>query len=420
MSNAPPASSDRDRQAAVDADLRTAISALIRAARRRLEQHPQRHLARGGRSPSVALNLDLPLEADADDPAVRQLLVDVARSLDDEVAALLAEGAAFVPGRVWCLRCASAECEHSAPGGPRQVFAGYGPTGLPRFRDLAEWLLERQDPRAGQLYAGAAVDNGERHRGLVTLVTSGRELGADLLDAYRTPLRGPEVELLGQVAAGWFRLRPRQGAGRELALSFQIVASTYPRRNDNPRRRGDASPARARRLSLNVVGAAPDGAPLSTLEERLEAPPWQTIGPWTQSVLESVERDQTRLTADQLSARIEGVLTAIARRLEQGRRGAERRTRHAEDRHQAGERPTRMALADLAQAKDEQILRDALRSTLVVLGDRGRAHVFTPAGKLVTSLRSTPEATARKVTRRRWTPASAEEIATLRARHPPT
>ena len=75
-----------------------------------------------------------------------------------------------------------------------------------------------------------------------------------------------------------------------------------------------------------------------------------------------------------------------------------------------------MALADLERATPEDLLFDKRRETIVVLGERGRCHVYSLAGKLVTSVRY-PQGT---IDKRRasgfWRPATAEQIETLRDR----
>ncbi|HEX6202922.1 MAG TPA: hypothetical protein VF100_07965, partial [Thermoanaerobaculia bacterium] len=114
--------------------------------------------------------------------------------------------------------------------------------------------------------------------------------------------------------------------------------------------------------------------------------------------------------------RLLGVLNGLARRLEKDRRASERKTRHARQRHAQGDRPTDMALADLARAGVEEVLVDRRQDTLVVLGDRGRTHVFSAAGKHVTSIRYQPEAIARRRQRDLWRPAAPEEVAALRER----
>lgn len=112
--------------------------------------------------------------------------------------------------------------------------------------------------------------------------------------------------------------------------------------------------------------------------------------------------------------RLLGVLNGLARRLEKDRRAAERKTHHARERHAQGDRPTDMALADLARAGDEAVLVDRRQDTLVVLGERGRTHVFSAEGKHVTSIRYPPEAIERRRQRDLWRPAAPEEVAALR------
>ncbi|MCP3959175.1 MAG: hypothetical protein GY719_15100 [bacterium] len=373
-------------------DLQTALEALTRAARQRLSKHPLGHLA-GGRDNHLELSLRIPVPPGE----VSSELVEEARAvLQGELDSLLAHHAAFRPGRVFCPRCAAADCEHSAPESSRVVFAGYGPTGIPRFQDFGQWLLERQHPQVDRLYS--------KPPRLVTDLASGADLSSQMLPAFRES--EVDYRIHGQVAAGWFPVPRRDGTPGVLALTFQVVSTAIKGR----KKRG------WRRLGLNVLGAGPDGEPLGELYERLGSIRWTAAVRWSQSALESIERSQKQKssTPEKLSGRIEGVLNGIARRLEHHRRSRDRRTGHAQHRHKEGDRPTRMALTDLARAGDESILADARRKTLIVLGERGRAHVFSPGGKLVTSIRYSPESIERKKKKERWRPATAKEIAALR------
>lgn len=387
-----------------DAEIRRAIELLTQVARERMSRHPQGHLLRprDGQRPHLDLDLRLPLDVASDDDErgeIDTIATQVADSLDRELAALLAHHAALRPGHVYCHRCRAADCAHSRPAGPRQVFTGYASTGAPRFEDLAQWLLACQHDRAAVLYGERAAE-----QGFVTQISSGDDLTADLVAAFEDH-QGPDVRIHGQVAAGWFPLRPEGQLGRELALSLQVVSSRKPGKREK------------RRLSLNIIGAGPEGAPLAAIEDRLDQLPWMAAAKWAQSVLGSIERAQARHKPAHLQSRIEGILSAVAGRLEQARRGTSRRTKHAEDRHQDGDRPTRLAVADLLQVRNESILHDTLRDTLIVLGARSRAHVFTPAGKHVTSIRYTPEAIERKKSAGRWQRADVAAIDKLRDAH---
>ncbi len=75
-----------------------------------------------------------------------------------------------------------------------------------------------------------------------------------------------------------------------------------------------------------------------------------------------------------------------------------------------------MALADLARATPENLLFDTRRETLVVVGERGRAHVFNRDGKLVTSVRYNPAVIEKRRQNGIWRQAAREEVDTLRQR----
>jgi hypothetical protein len=113
---------------------------------------------------------------------------------------------------------------------------------------------------------------------------------------------------------------------------------------------------------------------------------------------------------------VDGILRGLARRLERDRRARGRRTRHAEQRHKSGKRPTRKAVDDAREVNADSVMVDEARGTLVVLGERGRTHFFTPGGRLVSSVSYGKEAIARKIKLDRWRPATAEEAESLRSR----
>lgn len=442
----PPARSDR---------LEHALRLLAEEARERLARHPSGHLAAG-----AADRLELAVAVPAAVRGVRfgELAGEVDAALDAAVAALVAHRAAFRPGAVFCLRCGGAECAHATPGGPREVFAGYGRTGLPRFLDFAQLLLERGDRRVDRLY--------DEPPALLAHTVLGRDLAGDLLPAYRAS--AADHRLHGQVAAGWWRVPGEDGRREPLALTFQI-ASTRPAGG-------------RRRFGVNVLGRAPGGRPLADLLDALGELPWAAAVRWAQAEVESIERgerevrgagrldgeggeatgggetrggatadseaprseaaglvagggedradevgggeageaggrkrrDARRRAARALDNRLLGVLNGLARRLEKDRRAAERKTHHARERHAQGDRPTDMALADLARAGTEAVLVDRRQDTLVVLGDRGRTHVFSAEGKHVTSVRYPPETIERRRQRDLWRPAAPEEVAALR------
>ena len=105
-----------------------------------------------------------------------------------------------------------------------------------------------------------------------------------------------------------------------------------------------------------------------------------------------------------------------ARRLVRDRRARGRRTRHAEARHVSGERPTGKAVEDVRAAVDDAFMLDERSGTLVVLGQRGRTHFFSPEGQLVSSVRYSKEAIGRKIKLKRWRSATTAESTALRDR----
>ncbi len=383
-----------------ESPLHTALERLTEAARRQVESHPWGHLV-AGRRETVQLTLELPLDPRDAEQAREQ----ATQALQDAVQALLLHRAVFRPGRVFCLRCASAECDHSELDEPRHIFTGYGSTGLPRFQDLGQWLLARKDPRVDGLYASPPR--------FVTEVLSAAELTADVLPAFADPA-DVGFRLHGQVVAGWYTLPAADGSQHALALTLQVVSS-------QPK-------GQRRRFGLNVLATGPGGETLEHLYDRLGGIPWTDIVRWGQTALASIEgagkgagkatqskgtksKGKGKTKAQQ--RRIDGLLQALARRLDKQHRGRGRRTQHAEQRHNEGDRPTRMALADAREADRRQLLFDPRRETLVILGPRGRVHVFSLEGKLVTSVRYSPAAIDRRRERDLWRPATDEQVATL-------
>lgn len=366
-----------------------AIELLSEELRRRVAAHPGGHLLAGHGS---ALDLRLRLPVVPRDGDLARSAEAAGEALAAELQSVLTRRALFRAGHVHCLRCASSACEHSAPASGREVFAGYGPSGVPRFVELGPWLLERGDPRVDQLY-----DDPPR---FLTATASGADLSVSLLPAFRDITTG--YYLHGQVVAGWYRGTDAAGHPALVALTFQIASTRTPR---------------SRRLyGLNLVGTGPGDESLESFCSRLGEIPWAPAVRWAQSVLGQIAAAGVGSPsgAAMIERRLEGLIDGLATRLDKSRRAEGRRTLHARERHRQGARPTRMAMADLKRARPEQVLVDARHDTLVVLGDRGRAHVWSRDGKLVTSIRYSPESIARRQKTEAWRQAREEEVGGLR------
>jgi hypothetical protein len=364
-----------------------------RMVRELLARKPGGHLVES-KLRRIDLELPLALSGEEADPTLfaRRLSRSIDRWLDDAIE----HAAAFRPGHAFCHRCAGSTCEHTAPPSCRHVFGGYAPTGVPRWEDFAQLCLDRKHPDVDRLYHHPPA--------LLTLVHGGRELQRDILDAFHDGA----YELAGQVSAGFFPVRARAEEGRGvLALTAQAAVSR---------------PRRGRwRVGLNLLGRTPAGEGLDSLWERHEELPWRRSVRWAQTALQSLEsRLQRRggrdLPPEHLQQRIEGIMRGLARRLERDTRSRARRTRHAEERHSSGERPTRKAIDDVRDAADESFMVDERSGAVVVLGQRGRTHFFTAAGRLVSSVRYSKDAVARKIKLERWRGATREERDALRER----
>jgi len=377
---------------------KAAWEALQRLVRERLARKPGGHLIEAGLD-SFDLRLRLEMHGDEDEAALfnQRLTAEIDQVLDDAVQ----HAAAFRPGHVYCHRCASVACEHSRPGSSRHVFIGYAPTGLPRWEDFAQYCLETRHPDVDRLYRDPPA--------LLTLLRSRDELHAGMLDAFKNP----SYELLGQLVAGFFPVRARAEEGRGIvALTVQVAAS-YARNGQL-------------RMGLNLLGRTPSGHDLESLWDRHSELPWYKPVRWAQSALQTVASTRSRRTTRPnarahaaVLRRVDGILQSLVRRLERDRRSRSRRTGHAEQRHLSGDRPTRKAIDDARQACGDTLLVDGRSGTLVVLGDRGRTHFFSPEGRLVSSVRYSRDAIERKLKTEMWRPASSEAAAAFRARLPP-
>ena len=361
---------------------------LERIVRERLARRPGGHLVEA-EVRKAELSLRLSLTNGNREAFTRRLIGEIDQLIDDALQGL----ALFRPGHAFCHRCDGAVCVHSSPSSPRHVSTGYAPAGTPRWSDFAQFCLELQHPDVDRLYADPPA--------FLTVVQHRGELYRGLPQVFdRSPYR-----LMGQVVAGFFPIRARAEEGRGvLALTVQAAAFRT--------RRGGS------RLGLNLLGVAPGGRGLDSLWEREEDLPWRASVRWAQNALATLPGARRGQPLESLEPRVAGILAGLARRLVRDQRSRTRRTRHAQNRHASGKRPTRMALEDARRARQDTTFVDEQRGTLVVLGDRGRTHFFTPGGKLVSSVRYSREAIARKIKIERWRPAASADLQGLR-RHLP-
>jgi hypothetical protein len=291
---------------------------------------------------------------------------------------------ALVPGAVYCYFTESAEVAHARPQEPREVFDGYQSTGRPIFTDFVTMAIERKDPGLDQLLAGEDV--------VLTHVTMGRVLRTAQLHEFG---KGSQVyRILGQVDAGLF---PVLNSDRRAAFSFQLL-------------RGQTLEGNAR-LKLHWVSAvdlmdlADPAVPLvlSRFQKRLDAESLRLAGKQAHGPVQEEEF-------------VLPLLQDLARQLSGMQRRKSRRTQHAAERTEEGQRPTARAFPDALEARDEDLLWDDVEGTIVVLGRGGRVHVFARDGKHVTSVMMNGSAIGRRRQQGRWRPAEPEERGEFRLR----
>ncbi|MCB9831832.1 MAG: hypothetical protein H6807_05090 [Planctomycetes bacterium] len=314
---------------------------------------------------------------------VRRLLGRLEAHIDDAIAS----HAAYVPGVVYNFFKNAACPETGRPRSPREVFVGYGETGAPRFQTMLDFAIERGDPGVDQL-AG--------ERGRVVIIASDR----DDLVARRLPGFGRQdraYDLRGQIVLGYFS--GTNGAGREkYAVSLQLVRTS--------------TRSRSVRLSLNTIGLLPDGRSAEILLV-------EDVDHQVSRLVRAAERDLARINSElkgldprrrmpHAEEAARSLLHDMALGLGRERRRAGWRTEHARERADEGQRPTGMARHDLERARAERCFQDQKTGTFVVMGGRGRTHVFSPEGLHVTSLHLDRKAIETRIAQKRWLPLTEE------------
>lgn len=372
---------------------RHAIEALEALARSVVEER-----GFGPREPLPVEGIELPMRVAVGSAAGRIRASDAAElaaAVSTRIDAALRAAGAFEQGRVYCFLCDEARCKHNLPPDEASTFSGYSPHGKPEWTTLTNLAIARQDPRVDKLF-------GDRPE-IIALVQQAGELADGLLPGFGAGDMAYRV--LGQVVAGYVPadLYAHGGRGDRRVITLQLVETR--------------TPVGGARLRLNLLGLSIDEIAEAAASDDVRGPAEalrRTIRA-TRHRIDSIGRQAARREAD-VDEMIPGLLSKLRGDVERVFRPVtSRRTRHAQDRHLSGDRPTGAALDDATAANSDQLLIDNRRGTIIVLGGRGRAHVFTPAGKHVTSLRLEPGELERKTERKRWTPLMPTDAATFRA-----
>jgi len=298
---------------------------------------------------------------------------------------------ALRPGRIYCYWCKSNACHHGLPMTPREVFIGYDPTGRPRFNDFADLALARRDPRIEGLYRDPPEP--------MAIYENGAALRADQLQVFGG--RSVVFNILGQVAIGYFPFKAKRSGEREVfSLTLQAIET----------RRRDGGTL----LDLNILGRIPEGTLQQWIDEAFDGAMLRTVRQARRRIREVGRKNRGRQNRGELEALVEPHLNELARTLERFPRQVVRRTSHVQNRRRQGNRPTRKALEDARSAQADALFRDEKHGTYVVLGPRGRTHVFSTEGRHITSVTYSREAVERKQKQKIWRVLDTEEEAGFR------
>lgn len=322
----------------------------------------------------------------------------ISEQVDSQLAEAQAKWAVYHRGAVFCFRCGSSTCEHALPPGPLEVFRGFSSTGTPEWCELVQAALDCGDSRAAELYADPPR--------VLACLQMGRTLKERQLSSFGRASR--TYSILGQVAAGYFRLPGRRGHGPEprLALTIQLVET-----------RG-AKGETVVTLNRMAGGIAPE-----ELDELL-------AGDWQPGLARALEQAGQRV--ESLANRIRtargagpaadvhalfreapAILHGLARDIEGGHRQDGRRTHHVEERRRS-QRPVHKALEEARAAGPGDLFFDEKRQTVVACGRQNRAHVFNESGRHVTSFVLPADGADFRLRTGRWRRLDADELARFR------
>lgn len=314
----------------------------------------------------------------------------------DQLRALRPLDIVWRDGAVFCFQCREIGCRHARPDTDLKVFAGYSATGKPTWRPFVGLCLEQRIAGLDRLY--------ERPPGVVALVQMAEALSEDVLPGFSQGQA--RYNVVGQVAVGLIPVSLRRGDQDRVAVTLQVVERRLPN-----------TPVQ---LRLNLIGlrsdhlaqVASEGAERSEAERlrRAVLGARRRLGEAGRRVVVA----EARREAYDLRGAVERVLNHLRGDIERAFDPEQRRTAHGRVRHNGGERPTSQAFGDARKASAERLFVDTHRHTVVVIGKRNRAHVFTHHGRHVTSLRLAEGELTRKTTRGRWAPLEPAAISAFR------
>lgn len=305
-------------------------------------------------------------------------------------------------GSVCCMQCGGSDCIHSTPPSPTDAFGGYLATGKPNWVDFSHMCIDRHVEGFETLFVPRP--------GVVGISIPGTDIESELLDSFRdVAYRVVWAVDVGLVPADF---EPSRVGQERIALSLLAVLLV---RNGRPA------------VRLNAVGLDADALDHAAGSQGFRGPAERVrrILAATTGRLDAISnglshgrrlanpQDVERLAAA-LGESVGPVMNRLRSDLVAVFQGLDDRTMHGEQRARSGSRPTSAAFADAASAPEGSLLMDMVERTVIVAGPRGRCHVFTMDGRLVTSITLNDGEFQTRMTRGRWRPLKASDTASFR------
>lgn len=324
------------------------------------------------------LPLNLRVDLIPGEPGELYFMPDLRRQLSVQLAETAAPPAAFREGWVFDFQAGTNESPLCRPPSSIAVFAGFDNMGRPKWQEYTQVLLDAKDPEVERL----------RHKtaSLVARVRMGKELKEEQLGSHGRASK--DFSLLGQLTAGWFSLPPAFAkiAGDErLAITFQIVET---------RIKGDFG------LKLNTLAG---GLLPMELDDLFQESGFRNVAKArarTVDEIASMEGRARAALAAKNTSEFQGVMRGVPKLLNRFKGWLE----NDKPRTGAQRPPPDPSLwkEDALEAGVDEVFFDAVRSSWLLLGSRGKAHVFTENGRHVTSFALTPDLIEKRIVSERW------------------
>ncbi len=299
-------------------------------------------------------------------------------------------------GVLWCFQCKTDDCGHSRPKLPRQTFAGYTATGKPQWQGFLDLCLKFRPNGMDALF--------DPKPSVVVMALTDEQLSEERLPQFAHSEGTSRV--LGQVVVGLLNPHLDGSSNHEDKRTLTIQILSIGNEND-------------RRYRLNLIGFTSHeiaDAAGKTKGGRSPAERLRRLISKTQARLHAAPQKLATLSGNDVQRRsifIDKSLKNLKREVSQIFSSQNRRTRHARVRHQSEQRPTRTVWDDSARVPLERVLFDNRHKTFVVIGKRNRAHIFSPDGLHVTSIRLHSGEIERKLKRQRWVQVTFEDYRSL-------